>query len=130
MFQQVELIGNVGKVEDMRFTQNGKGVINFSLAVNEGGGENKTTLWLRITAWEKLAEIVAQYVVKGKQVFVVGRLMPANAYLTKDGKPAASYEVVAEKIRLLGTKDDAPGNGAAFVSNSNPTPDVTADIPF
>lgn len=109
MFQQVELLGNVGKVEDMRVTSSGKSVINFSLAVNEGSGDNKTTLWVRVTAWDKLAEIVQQYVTKGKQVFVVGRLLPANAYITKDGKPAASYEAVAEKIRLIGGRDDANG---------------------
>lgn len=113
MFQQVELLGNVGKVEDMRITPSGKSVINFSLAINEGSGDNKTTLWLRITAWEKLAEIVQQYVTKGRQVFVVGRLLPANAYTTKEGRPAASYEVVAEKIRLTGSREDgAHDNGA------------------
>jgi single-strand DNA-binding protein len=136
MFQEVTLVGNVGRVEDVRFTQSGKQVTNFSLAINEGSGDNKTTLWVRVTCWEKLADIVTQYVTKGRQVLVVGRLAQPNAYLTKDGKPAAAIEVTAATVRLLGSREDggteyhepvaqvAQGNGA-------PAKKVEADdVPF
>lgn len=130
MYQEITLVGNVGKVEDIRFTQSGKQVTNFSLAINEGTGDNKTTLWVRVTCWEKLADIVTQYVTKGKQVLVVGRLAQPNAYLTKDGKAAASIEVTAQTVRMLGSRDDADRSsthGPAQPVASNPVPD---DVPF
>lgn len=133
MYQEVTLVGNVGKVEDIRFTQSGKQVTNFSLAINEGTGDNKTTLWVRVTCWDKLADIVTQYVTKGKQVLVVGRLAQPNAYTTKDGKPAASIEVTAATVRMLGSREDsgehhAPVQQAAPVGTSKQV--EAADIPF
>lgn len=134
MFQEVTLVGNVGRVEDVRFTQSGKQVTNFSLAINEGTGDNKTTLWVRVTCWEKLADIVTQYVTKGRQVLVVGRLAQPNAYLTKDGKAAAAIEVTAQTVRLLGSREDnGTGGGSdhhetAQAAPANKVPEI--DVPF
>lgn len=134
MFQEVTLVGNVGRVEDVRFTQSGKQVTNFSLAINEGSGDNKTTLWVRVTCWEKLADIVTQYVTKGRQVLVVGRLAQPNAYLDKNGKAAAAIEVTASTVRLLGNRDDGGGGehhepaAQATTSVTSGKPDM--DVPF
>lgn len=131
MLNQVTLIGNVGRDAESRMTPSGKLVASFSLAINEGSGDRQTTLWVRVSAWEKLAEICQQYVAKGKQVLVVGRLTPANAYVDKAGNPAASYEVTAEKIRLLGSRDDGDGQPRAASSAPASVPPVdAADIPF
>jgi single-strand DNA-binding protein len=131
MLNQVTLIGNAGKDAESRMTPNGKLVASFSLALNEG--KDKPPLWVRVSAWEKLAEIVVQYVTKGKQVAVVGRLSQPNAYITKDGKPAASYEITAEKIQLLGGREDSGASANTPPANATPAPQVqveAADIPF
>lgn len=128
---QVTLIGNAGKDTESRMTPSGKLVASFSLAINEG--QDKPTLWVRVSAWEKLAEIAQQYITKGKQVCVIGRLAPANAYVAKDGKPAASYEITAEKIRLLGSREDVSNGQAAATAQAAPAPKVQTDdenIPF
>lgn len=129
---QVTLIGNAGKDTESRMTPSGKLVASFSLAINEG--QDKPTLWVRVSAWEKLAEICQQYVTKGKQVAVIGRLAPANAYVTKDGKPAASYEITAEKIRLLGSREDSNHSATPVASSAPPPPagqqEEAVDIPF
>lgn len=134
MYNQVTLVGNVGRDAESRITPGGKLVASFSLAINEGTGDHKTTLWVRVSAWEKLAEIVTQYVTKGKQVLVVGRLSPANAYVGKDGKPAASYEVTAEKVRLLGSREDDTHDEQHQEAVATPAPAgkpvASADIPF
>ena len=131
MLNQVTLIGNAGKDAESRMTPNGKLVASFSLALNEG--KDKPPLWVRVSAWEKLAEIVVQYVTKGKQVAVVGRLSQPNAYISKDGKPAASYEITAEKIQLLGSREDGTHGSAPVATNGAPAPKVQEDdkdIPF
>lgn len=124
---QVILIGNAGRDAESRFTPNGKLVASFSMAVSEG--KDKPPIWVRVSAWEKTAEIVMQYVTKGKQVAVMGKLSPVNAYVAKDGKPAASYEITAREVQLLGSREDGeqPANG---VTVSHPTPSNTSDVPF
>lgn len=131
MLNQVTLIGNAGREPESRTTPNGKLVVSFSLALNEG--QDKPPIWVRVSAWEKLAEIAQQYITKGKSVCVVGRLAPANAYITKDGKPAASYEITAEKIRLLGSRDDNHESAATAMSSAPApvqAPKDDDDIPF
>jgi len=76
---RIELIGYMGAMPDMRYTANGAPVTNFSLATNriwksQDGESRKETDWHRVTAWGRLAEVVNQYMAKGKRVRVIGRL--------------------------------------------------------
>ncbi len=105
MFQQLILIGNLGSDPELRYTADGTPVASFSVAVNrtwtkEDGSHGDETTWFRVTAWRKLAETVNQYLKKGRQVLVVGRVS-ARGYVGADGTPRASLEVTAETIRFL-----------------------------
>ena len=103
---KVILIGNVGGDPEMRYTPDGKPVTSFSVATSRryttSGGESKEeTDWFRITVWGKLAEVCNQFVTKGKQVYVEGRLH-ARSWEGQDGRAHTSLEVTADQVLLLG----------------------------
>lgn len=100
MYQQTEIIGHVGSVSEVRKTANGAEVINFSVAVNLNLGHKEETTWFNVVAWNGLANVVAEYVEKGKKLMVQGRIS-AEAYLDKDGKPQAQLKLTAMKILFL-----------------------------
>ncbi len=111
MYQKVILIGNLGDNPTMRYTPAGKAVTSFSLAVSKkwttpDGEKREKTLWVRVSAWEKLAELANQYLTKGRQCMVEGELEQPSAYTNKAGEPAASLEVTAKEIRFLGSVAD------------------------
>ncbi len=110
MFQQTIAIGNLGNDPEARCTPTGKWVTHFSLAVNERYGERETTTWFRVEAWGKLGELCQQYLAKGRQVMVIGRVA-ASAFSGQDGSPRASLEVTADSVRFLGggRGEAAPG---------------------
>ncbi|MBK8139037.1 MAG: single-stranded DNA-binding protein [Chloroflexi bacterium] len=116
MYQQITIIGNVGRDPDLRFTPQGIAVCDFSVAVNKRvGGQNNTeprdeTTWFRVTCWRQLAETVAKYVKKGKQIMVVGEVT-ASAYTDKNQQPAATLEITAQTVKFLGSRDDSEGGG-------------------
>ena len=141
-WQQVIVVGNVGKAEDLKYLQSGVAVLNFSIAVNSvsGTGDQKQerTTWFRVAAWRQLAESLAPYIAKGKQVMVVGTI-DARAYADNSGQPAASLEITAREIRLLGSRAEGEGrpSGASGGGGGNeygdyapPPPDSMGDIPF
>ena len=105
------LIGRIGKDPEMRYTTDGTAVANLTLATNEiwkdkSTGERKErTEWHRIVAFRRLAEICGEYLSKGRQVFVEGRLQTRS--WEKDGVTRYTTEIVADNIRFLGGKDDA-----------------------
>ncbi len=103
---KVMLIGNVGGDPEMRYTPSGKPVTSFSLATSRryttSGGESKEeTDWFRISVWGKLAEVCNQYVTKGRQVYVEGRLH-ARSWEGQDGQARTSLEVTANQVLFLG----------------------------
>lgn len=131
-FQQLIITGNVGRVDDLRYTPNGKAVITFSVAVTErwGSGDNKkeNTTWFRVTSWEREAEIVKEYVQKGAPIMVIGKIN-ASAYIPKDGgEPRASLEMTSSRVILQGSKGESNGgnNAPAFDEHGWP---VGADDP-
>lgn len=136
MYQQITLIGNLGNDPESRKTPSGKNVASFRLAVNkswtDGSGEKQEkATWFRVSAWDKLAEIVSLYTAKGRQVMVVGEIEGTNAYIDKDGKPAASIEVTARTIKLLGGR--GTDDEEAPVAKTQPAPKrklAEEDIPF
>ena len=136
MYQQITLVGNLGNDPEMRYTPSGVPVTSFSLAVNkswtgqDGQKQDKTT-WFRVTTWRKQAEIVSQYLTKGRQVLVIGEIEDARPWTDKDGNQRASLEVTAQTVRFIGGRD---GGGS---SSGPPTPTEAPpeyvgeeDIPF
>jgi len=133
MLNKVLLIGYAGADSEMKFTQAGIPVANFSLAVNEtyknGNGEKKTnTLWIRCVAWRRWAEIAGEFVTKGKFLFIEGRLQ-LRSYQDREGKKRDVTEVVVYTLRFLGPPKN--GNGAKLAESSKAAePAGEADNPF
>lgn len=126
MFSTIYLIGNLGEDPEMVFTNNGVPVTHFRMAVNrtwsdDAGEKQERTVWVRVTAWRKLAETVSQYVTKGRQVMVVGELEEASAYIDKEGNARASNEVTARRVIFLGGRTEANGESAAAVADALPS---------
>jgi len=93
-------IGRLGRDPEVRNTGSGKSVTNFAIAVDYGFGERKQTSWIPIVAWEKTAELAAQYLVKGSQVAVEGRLQQ-RTWEDKNGNKQSVLEVVANRLDFL-----------------------------
>lgn len=103
---KVQLIGNVGNAPEVRNLENGKIVASFSIATNEffknsQGEKVQNTQWHNIVAWGKTAEIVEQYVGKGKEIAIEGKLT-SRSYETTEGEKKYVTEIVANEILLLG----------------------------
>ena len=106
MVNKAIIIGNLGKDPEVRFTPNGQAVCNFSVAVNEKwtdqqGQKQERTTWLAVVVWGKHAEACGQYLTKGRQVYVEGRIQIRD-YDDKDGNKRKAFEIVAQNVRFLG----------------------------
>jgi len=131
---KVILVGNLGADPEMRYTADGTAVCNFRIATSEKfkdrqGNMQERTEWHRIVAWRNLAEICGQYLFKGKQVYVEGKIR--NESWEKDGVKQYSYKIVADTIQMLGS----PGSGTRSQEPETPfgPPEGGAaedDIPF
>lgn len=135
-YQQVLLVGNVGRDPELRYLQSGTAVANFTVAVNEVWTDSATnekrekTVWFRISAWGRLGETVNQYVKKGREILVIGTV-EARAYTDNSGQPAASLEVRARDIKFLGSRADREGEqGSGQYDDSAPPQENLSDIPF
>lgn len=129
-----EFIGRLGKDPEVRYSPDGAAVCNFSLAVGWKTKEKEGVEWVRVVAFGKLAEICGEYLTKGKQVYVSGR-MTTRKWTDKDsGQDRYSTEIVADQLQMLGGKNDEPEQRSA----SRPAPrqvapstsDDSSDIPF
>lgn len=135
MFQKVLLIGYLGNEPVMRYTAQGDAVTSFRVATNRrwttpDGEPGEETIWFSVSVWGAQAEATNQFLVKGRQVFVEGRLVPdretggPQIWTTDDGQPRASYELRALTIQFLGS-----GNGQSIAET--PTEMINeADIPI
>lgn len=104
-FQQITIMGNLGEDPELRYTQSGKAVANFSVAVNEGTREEPKATWFRVVAWDKTAEVCAEYLNKGSQCLVSGR-MQVRKWTDKDGNENTAWELVAGTVRFVGGKKE------------------------
>jgi len=100
------LVGNLGRDAEMRFTAGGTPVATVSMATTEkftdkDGQKREDTQWHRIVIWGKTAESLHEYLTKGKQIYVEGRIQ-TREWTDKEGKPAKTTEIRADKIVLLG----------------------------
>lgn len=115
-------VGNVGQDPEVRFSDNGNAMANISIAVSESwkdknsGEKQEKTEWIRIVFFGKLAEIVGEYVKKGSQVYVEGRLQ-TRKWVDKEGKDNYTTEVVANELQMLGGR---PSESAGIPAQSQP----------
>jgi single-strand DNA-binding protein len=113
---KVILVGNLGKDPETRYMPNGKAVTNFSIATSESwtdkssGDKQERTEWHNIVMFEKLAEIAAEYLRKGSQVYVEGSLR-TRKWQDKEGKDRYTTEIVARDMQMLGGRGGATGGG-------------------
>jgi single-strand DNA-binding protein len=110
---KVMVIGHLGKDPEMRYTPSGRPVTTFSVAVsrswNTADGERRSeTEWFNIVAWGNLAEICKQYLHKGQQVYIEGRLQ-TRRWEDKEGQKHTSVEVVANEMMMLGDRREGKG---------------------
>ena len=136
MYQKVTVIGNLGGDPEMRYTPSGTAVTNFNMATNrkwtnQDGSSGEETIWFRVAAWGKLGEVCNQYLSKGRQVYVEGRMTPDKAtggprvWTGQDGQPRASYEITATEVKFLS------GVGGGGEAGAPEAPGMTEDeIPF
>jgi single-strand DNA-binding protein len=119
-YQKIVIAGNLGRDPEMRYTPSGQAVTSFSVAVNESytnanGERIKKTIWFRVTAWGKQAEICNQYLKKGSQVLVDGRMTAdpntggPKVWTKQDGGTGASFEVTASTVRFLSSRGEGGG---------------------
>ena len=125
MLNKVILMGRLTKDPELRVTNSGVSVATFSVAVDTGHGENKTTDFINCVAWRNTAEFVAKWFSKGKMIIVLGRISTRD-YEDKNGNKKYITEVVANEVQFgEGKKADAEPTEDGF------TPlDIDDDIPF
>ena len=104
---KVILIGYLGQDPEVRYTQNGVPVANFSIATSEqwkdrDGVKQEHTEWHRIVAWNRLAEICGEYLHKGSQVYIEGKLQ-TRSWDDRDGNKRYATEIVAQSMTMLGS---------------------------
>ena len=126
---KVMLIGNVGQDPELRYTPDGNPVANFSIAVNRRrrvGEEYKDeTEWFNIVCFSRTAENVNQYLTKGQKVYVEGRFQ-SSEYVGQDGNQRKSFEVIANEVTFLSTKNEADSiNQNAAQSTEKPETSAT-----
>ena len=108
MYSKTVIVGRVGRDPELRYTQAGVAVADFSLAEDRGYGDKKQTTWWRISVWREAAESVAQHVHKGDVLIVEGQAN-ASAWVADDGEARASLELTAHAWRFGGggSREDA-----------------------
>ena len=134
---KVILIGNLGADPEVKFLSNGTTVANFRMAtsenrMNKAGEKTTITEWHRIVAFGRLAEICKEYLNKGKQVYVEGRIR-TRSWEDKDGNKRFTTEIVANQMQMLGTPGGPGGvSGAGRVEGTDQEiPPITDDdVPF
>jgi single-strand DNA-binding protein len=139
MYHKLIIVGNLGRDPEMRYTPDGTPVTTFSVATNRrwtgsDGQQQEETVWFRVTAWRRLAEVCNQYLQKGRQVLIEGRLRPdenggPRVWTGNDGVARASYEVTAETVKFLGGRGEGPSPEAPGAYEEPPA-EQEEEIPF
>jgi len=138
---KVILIGNLGRDPELRYTQSGQAVANFTLATTENwtdksGEKVERTEWHRIVAWGRTGELCAQYLAKGRSVYIEGRIQ-TREYEDRDGNKRSTTEINAQTVQFLGgPRGEGSGSGPRGSGpSSEPEPGsgppaAGDDIPF
>ena len=144
MLNKVILIGRLGKDPEVRYMPNGEAVCNFSVATSESwkdsnGQKQERTEWHNITMYRRLAEIAGQYLKKGSQVYLEGKIQ-SRKYTDKNGAERTAYDIIVNEMKMFGSGGN-DGQQAQSAQAETPTPprrqapdapveDVDSDIPF
>ena len=132
---KIIVIGNIGRDPEMKYTSTGQAVTNFSIASNRrytvNGEQHNETEWFNCSAWGRLAEIANQYLRKGQQVYIEGRLK-SRTYTTQSGETRFSNDININELQMLGqnrdNNDQAP---PASTGNEAPDQDMNMDdLPY
>lgn len=143
---KVILIGRLGRDPEVRYMPNGEAVCNFSVATSEtwndrNGQRVERTEWHNITMYRRLAEIAGQYLRKGSQVYLEGRIQ-SRKYQGKDGIERTAYDIIANEMKMLGGgnseqqaqsaqgKAPTPSRSQTSESPNQSVEDIDDDIPF
>jgi single-strand DNA-binding protein len=130
-FNRIILVGNLGKDPELRYTPQGNPVCSFSLATNErrraqaGGEQADITTWFRVTLWGRQAETAAQYLQKGRPVYIEGKLR-VEEYMDKEGKVRHTLEVSGTDLQFIGGGGEREAEERAVV---RPTPPAGVPVP-
>jgi single-strand DNA-binding protein len=113
---KVMIIGNLGRDPEMRYTPSGRPVTTFSVATSRAwntseGEKHVETEWFNVVAWSNLAEICKQYLAKGQQVYIEGRLQTRH-WDDQEGNKHTSVEIVANEMIILGERRETAENSA------------------
>lgn len=136
-FNRITIVGYLGRDPELRYTPQGTPVCDFSVATTErkkdkGGEFQDVTTWFRITLWNKLAERASQYLSKGKQVYIEGRLT-TREWQDKEGITRTSLEVTANDMQFIGPRGEEPvmtGRSESAVKESPQEAITDDDVPF
>lgn len=104
------LVGRLGGDPELRSTRSGKTVLGFSVATDHGWGDNKQTLWVRVSVWGKRGETLSNHLKKGSSVLVSGQLTTSE-FDRRDGGKGFSLELSADQVEFVGSRDSGGGNG-------------------
>ncbi|MEK6704407.1 MAG: single-stranded DNA-binding protein [Bdellovibrionota bacterium] len=130
---KVILVGRLGQNPEVRYTPSGAAVANFSVATNEAwtdksGQKQERTEWHKVVVWGKLAELCNQYLAKGRQVYVEGRLQ-TRQWQDKDGQTKYTTEVQAQTVQFLGTSSGSVSADRSEVRNNSGVDNNVAATP-
>lgn len=120
---KVTLIGNLGADPDVRFTGSGQAVANLRLATTEKWKDGEKTEWHRVVVFGKQAETCKEYLTKGRQIYVEGRLQ-TRQWDDKDGNKRYTTETIAQRVLFLGKASDGPRPSAAANNSANNNDDM------
>ena len=126
---KVILIGNLGANPELRYTQGQQAVANLRLATTEkwtdkNGQRQEATEWHRVVVWGKQAEIVGQYLTKGRQVYIEGRIR-TRQWQDQQGQKRYTTEIVAQNVQMLGGRGDGASRGPGGAGGD----DMAATVP-
>ena len=138
-YQSITIVGNLGRDPEMRYLETGQAVTNLNIASNRRwtdkatGEAREEVTWFRVSVWGPQAEAANQYLQKGRQVLIEGRISPdpntgsPRLFTRQDGSVGASFEVVASRVQFLGSNGNGNGNGR---HEAEPAYETDSDIPF
>ena len=131
------LVGRLGKDPEIKYTPSGTAIANFTMATSENykdkdGQKQERTEWHRIVAFGKLAEICGEYLAKGKQVYIEGRIQ-TRSWDDKDGNKKYMTEIVANTMQMLGKADEAAKGSTELPHDAGSASEpavIEEDVPF
>jgi len=131
-FNKIILIGNLGRDPELKYTPQGNPVCSFTMATNERrrdrtGESQDITTWFRVKVWGRQAETAAQYLTKGRPVYIEGRLR-LEEWTDRDGKIRQSLEVNATDMQFIGGRQDEMASASSPTRTSSPNSPASSTV--